>query len=123
MAFPDQRDTLFKQPFFLQEYYEVKQVDIPQSELCVRVGLDPVSCQQINWFQAFGEKRFHPYFQAFVEKGPRPSLEVFLWNTKNFSYVMATKNGGVPCRIQINSLAPSTSTINLEDPLNRYFSW
>ena len=98
----------------LEKVVDVEESHAEPEELCRRVGLDPASCQQITDIRKFrmeGKKTGTKY-------------DIFFWRTTKYAYFFTRRDAQnkLQVQMQINSLAPSVSSINLDDPAHRTYN-
>ena len=87
-------------------------VTVDKNAFCAAIGLETNSCERIIVFKKF----------LATEKGN--NYDVSVWETNNYSYIFADKTGGaIKIVAQINSLEPSTPTIDLNSPQFKYYNW
>lgn len=121
-------DLLFSQEF--RQKNQPKKIEVSSEDFRKETGFEKISFNRMTHFSKWQARE--------KEEGtPEEVFYIYFWGTKDFSYFLAEKpnpvfwgqfgeRAGRPkihWVIQANSLSPSHPSVDLDDPLNRYYSW
>ena len=114
------------------EYHRVEAMDRDRGTVCEHMGLAPRSCERMEGLRTFAvegtkDRRIDVEgTETYVIIGKSPPYELHIWRTGGLVYSGARKDdpeGRLGVTMQLNSLAPSTPSLDLDDPHYGVFRW